>query len=437
MNGLIRVGKRGNRLTFNGNVQDFVTMRTAFKWLFYFIRWARGEGEDEIDKARRFAERCKKHGFQVLRVFSEGDDWLDAPFWKEYPTPDRPIWNPRAKPGSTFPFPDVYRKVIPRAIEVLQEFELVMQLVIVVTQKHNPLIPNTVNAEGKSNRVGYWGHMLRVWAEYLNEIDSRNLLAQAFNEVDAHTNPMVPRSELRKMANRWRHRDWPGALLSISQGGGWDVKYPVGGSNGFSPVDVHTPRGLDEWFEISDEVGELVELHPDQPIILDENMFNMTPEQWDFYVTQKGWSPDPKKIAKLAAQSRAGDGSNFQRQWNQAIEGGAAGYCVHDLTGGGTDPDQPISRVEERHREQFGDGVIEPPPPPPPKVLRHDHVIDELYRIYLQRELQKDGHYADPVGLMAYNEFLNERLEEGDMNAVGRMTYSLMSSTEYKDNFTR
>jgi hypothetical protein len=183
------------------------------------------------------------------------------------------------------------------------------------------------------------------------------------NEYDVTRQDELTTREIHDIGRRWRvarpenpggQPDYPGSLLSISEGGEegagkWEIEYPTGT---LSHINIHTPRGRD-WKNVGPDIQRFLNKYK-KPVILNENNHYMEPEQW------AEWIPQIPNWAGISTK----DAKGIIEQAKNAYAAGAAGYTLHWMTGMLTNPDLPLTKVEKLWKAEFG---AEAPPPPDPE----------------------------------------------------------------------
>jgi len=341
----IKLGVKGTSFTWNGE-KRLLHMATSFGVLGWIA-------ERESDVAARWLDRMQAIGMDGVRVFGEYKGWEDNFFFKQVP-PLYDVWDWKASRGSAVKIRPKMARVLRRAIKLLQQRGMVMEYVVSATAKSLPLIS------------GYQGHMCRAISQWFDEYEQalgpHNTLFEITNEYDTGRFHKLDAARIWDIGRRWRvarpenpdgRPDHPGSLLSISEGGedpddfGWKIEYPV---ETLSHINIHSPRNR-EWRSVGFEIDRFKEKYR-KPIYLNENNHYMSKEEWDEWIPRiPGWAGISTRDAK---------GIIIQAEQTFAHQ---ASYCLHFMTGMLTDPDRPMTRVEEAWREAFGHTPVSPPPP--------------------------------------------------------------------------
>lgn len=344
---------KGTDFAWNGQ-KRLLHMATSFGWLG-LIRQRR------FREAKQWLERMANLGMDGIRVFGEYRDWQHNFFFAQVPAL-YDVWDWSAPRGSKVVITKTNQKVLTKAIEFLQEFDMIMEYSVSATVKafSNELIP------------GYRDHMCRAIAQWFAGYEqfhgATNTLFEVENEYDTvELKKRLTANEIDDIARRFRVRrpennpplpDFPGGLLGISEGGEgagkWDIAYDP---ENFSHVNIHSPRGRN-WERVGSEVDRFLVKYK-KPVYLNENNHFMSEEEWDEWIPQiPNWEGLSTKNAK-----------GIIRQAEDAFRHGAS-YCLHFMTGMLTDPGRDLTRVEEMWKEAFNPVVdtppLSPPPPPPP-----------------------------------------------------------------------
>lgn len=381
--GQIRIGIDGNSFTWNGEPRQ-LRMRTSFGVTRALL-------EENLDRVKRWLERCKGLGFDGIRVFGEADIW-DGLYYFRHSTREQ-VW-PRRVTGSALVVSDANKRMVESLVGLLEKADMIAEYCVIATLKGGW-------TEDDAFGVGFVGHALRATSEYLAENRFTNLLPEAINEFDAHNFEWG--NEIANFARRWRTRDYPGSLLGISMGGQWSIEYPVGGAGGYSHVNVHPDRH-GTWWVIPEEAKRRLNKYG-VPVYLNELIHHMTQEQWD------RWVPIIPKWGGLSTTNVP----NYI-DFLTGIQEQGWSFCVHDLTGQESDPDWPVTDLERAFAEEFGGSVN------PPKHFAYRHIIEKAYREILLRE-------PDPAGLEGYNVAMKFGATEADVREA------LIRSAEFKERF--
>jgi hypothetical protein len=329
-------------------------------------RWANGLGGEHEDRVDRWFERVKRQGFDGVRVFGETNYWVGGPFYPKLATVG-PIWDWRALQAGHRPERVTIHndKIIRKLVEKLKAHELIADYVVDATMKHSGISAETI------------GHCIRQTANYMMELEkelgSLNLWIEGHNEWRAHNQAGLNLWELNQQAIRFRRPEqWPGSIITVSESVGTNkYTYEVGGKH-YDAVDIHPDR-KGEWDALPRNWKQLTS--QGVPCYFSETMHYMTHDQWDLWVPQ---------IPKWAGMSTV-QHDRVLLFMDRAINEGIS-FCVHDLTGQLTDPDQPWSPLEK----ELGDQGPPPPPPPPPPPEWKTVYEDDTTR------LQKKDSNVDP-----------------------------------------
>ena len=341
----IKLGTKGTSFTLNG-VKRQLHMATSFGWLGLIANRRSAD-------AARWLDRMQSIGMDGVRVFGEYKDWEHNEFFSQV-APLYDVWDWSARRGSAVVIRPQMARTLRRAIKLLQQRGMVMEYVVSATAKALPLIP------------GYQDHMCRAIAQWFDDYEQafgpHNTLFEIANEYDVTRQPSLTPNEIREIGRRWRvarpenpgqRADHPGSLLSISEGGegsgDWAIEYPV---ETLSHVNIHSPRGRD-WIQVGEEIDRFTTLWK-KPVYLNENMHYMSKAEWD------SWVPRIPKWAGLSSKDHRGIVEQSQITF---AHGGS--YCLHFMTGMLTEPDRPITKVEEAWKEAYGPTSAPLPPPPP------------------------------------------------------------------------
>jgi hypothetical protein len=326
-------------------------MRSSFAFMRHLDQWALGNGGVHEDRADRWLERCKKQGFDGIRVFGETNYWTGGDFYPTIKTVG-PIWDWGAlqnghRPDRMTPHND---KIIRKLIEKLKKHDMICNYVVDATMKHSGINAGTI------------GHCIRQTANFMNalekELGSVNLWIEGHNEWAAHNQAKLDIWELNQQALRFRREDqWPGSIITVSESVGANkFSYKVGGKY-YDAVDIHPDR-KGEWWKLPGNWGHLN--GQGVPVYFSETIHYMSPEQWDY------WVPKIPKWAGLSTK-------NWERliEFMETSTGAGASFCVHDMTGQMTDPDAPISPLEEALRGKLLEARAHRPRRH--RLLRHRH----------------------------------------------------------------
>ncbi len=339
----MKIGRKNNRFTIDGEPR-VLRMRSSFALMAHLDRWAQGMGGVHEDRVDRWFERVATQGFDGVRVFGETHYWTGGLFYPNYATTG-PIWdwNQLQYGGRPTKVTIHNDKIIRKLVEKLKKHGLICNYVVDATMKHSGI------------DAGMIGHVLRQTANYMRQLEgelgSLNLWIEGHNEWSAHNQAGLDVWELNQQAARFRRSEqWPGSIITVSESGGTnDYRYRVGGTY-YDAVDIHPDRGSG-WDELPSNWKRLTS--QGVPCYFSETNHYMSQPQWD------EWVP---KISKWARQSTT-DHDAVLSFMDKSINNGIS-FCIHDLTGQMTDPDQPLSPLEI----ELGGTNPEPPGPEPPPL---------------------------------------------------------------------
>ncbi len=346
------LGVKGTDFTWNGQRRQ-LHMATSFGWLG-LLRQRR------FREANQWLERMAKLGMDGIRDFGEYRDWQHNFFFAQVPAL-YDVWDWNAPRGSKVVITKANEKVLTKAIELLQKFDMIMEYSVSATVKafSNEVIP------------GYRDHMCRAIAQWFAGYEqfhgATNTLFEIENEYDTvETRKRLTVKEIADIARRFRVQrpennpplpDFPGSLLGISEGGEgagkWDIEYDP---KYFSHINIHSPRGRD-WEDVGSDIKKFLKKYK-KPVYLNENMHYMTRDEWNEWVNDR-WPT----LSGLSTKSHKG----IIQQANNAFDAGAS-YCLHFMTGMITDPGRPLTRVEEAWKEAFNPSAPPPSPAIPPPL---------------------------------------------------------------------
>jgi len=350
------LGVKGTDFTWNGQRRQ-LHMASSFGWLG--LMWNR-----RYKEAKQWLERMAGLGMHGIRVFGEYRDWQHNFFFSQV-SPLYDVWDWNARRGSLIVITKRHEKMLSKAIEFLQEFDMVMEYAVSAT----------VKAFSTSVVSGYRGHMCRAIAQWFAGYEQFHGATNTLFEIENEYDTVEPKKRLTvhqmsEIARRFRVSrpenhpdvpDYPGSLISVSEGGEgageWEIEYDP---THMSHINIHSPRGRD-WEHVSSDIKEYLERYR-KPVYLNENMHYMSKAEWAEWVN-KDWPT----LEGLSTKSHRG----IIRQAVDAFEAGAS-YCMHFMTGMLTDPGRPKTYLEEAWREAFNPtaGTLPPPAPPvkdPPK----------------------------------------------------------------------
>ncbi len=145
--GKVILGVRGTSFLWNGQPRQ-LHIATSFGWLG-LLRQRR------FKEAKQWLERMKNLGMDGIRVFGEYRDWQHNFFFSQVPAL-YDLWDWNARRGSLVVITKLHEKLLARAIEYLQEFDMIMEYSVSATVKafSNKVIP------------GYRDHMCRAIAQW-------------------------------------------------------------------------------------------------------------------------------------------------------------------------------------------------------------------------------------------------------------------------------
>lgn len=360
----MQIGRTGDRFTID-NVPTVLMMRTSSAVMTHLDRWALGQGGMHEDLVDRWFERVKRQGFHGVRVPGEAHYWTKGPFYPRIATRG-PIWNWSALQAKHRPttISRHNRTMIRKLVEKLKKHDLICEYIVDATMKHSDILAGPI------------GHCIRQTANYMNELElelgSLNLWLSGHNEWAEHNKAGLTTWELNQQAKRFRRREqWPGSIITVSESKGVNqFSYRVGHEY-YDAVDIHPDR-TGEWWKLPRNWKYL--RSRGVPCYFSETNHYMTQDQWGMWIPQ---IPDWRYISTT-------DHDKVVQFLDISINKGIS-FCVHDLTGQLSDPDQPWSPLELELA--IDSPSVIPPPKPEPEPEPKPWWIRLLK--WLVRELEK------------------------------------------------
>ena len=411
-------------------------MRTSFCLLGHYQAGNR-------NKAREWLDRIKEQGFDGPRVFGENENWFidneEAKFFgnPKYTTHTVAWGNTNARGGASSKI-----KLIPGYIGYVSELsEDLLERDMVAEFCTNATAKTWVNSGWSSHGANKFS---QLFAELFPDPQRTPFLHETINEADAHTHRSWAdkdgltdegRSELKRMGPRWRrsssdpgHRNYPGSTIGVSAGGQYSPGFD---DTGYTHRNIHPPRG-NKWDVGPDgeDIGSFFQSvlrnkSQGRPIAFNETIHYMTPEQWD------EWIPIIPKWAGLSTK----EASRCLDYYERLLKAGCS-VCVHDMNGMGTWPDAPLSHLEKRMVEIYGDGTVDSQPhedhPEHPTTQGFDPFSVKAYRDAVERSyLEILQRKPDPEGWREWCLQLHRGVSEARMREV------MMRSPEFEERYIK
>lgn len=415
---MIQIWKQGNRFTLNGKVvqpREFVG-RNGFKFVNHVAAWARGSvnGLDNWGNMRRYIEEA---------IVGLGCKWMRAPteleFWgppyfdhPDYPN-ERGLWNLGTGTGSGFVIPDIQKKIIRMYVVLARKYDIVIQVPWLWTIKgegdDDPRRWSSLRRD-----VSVWNeHLIANVGRYLHQLKTEgdgegehrvdpgplNILSSIANEYRVHADEFTD-VQISNICRRWKTRDNPGELLSLSQSQPKHEFWPS--TADVSHIELH-PKRDGEWWKTGAELHDKFGRHL---VLLDESMLYITPAD------RAEWVPKIPKWAGLGSSDLGHYMEMHADFWDHGLYS-----CFHDFEsmGAGWHGGYRTSDLDGAISDALG-GVA--PPPPPPENQMFERIIVLAYEQIL-------GRLPDEGGLAHYNSEMKSGMSEAGMRE------DLLRSEEY------
>lgn len=383
----------GNQFVING-VRRPYRFATSFCLLGHYQQGRRLAG-------REWLHRLKALGFDGPRLFGETEDWFAEPgdfFGDPKYTSEVVAFGRQAQTGwSQMQLVPGYRESVEQLLEDLLELDMVGEFVCSATVK------------GRDESVT--SHGLNRWAQMFREILGTNpngypVLFETVNEWNAHSS--LSQSEVERYGARWRrsnpndpgHHNFPGSLVGVSAGGSLQ---PGLRDTEYTHRNLHPPRG--EYWHDTPFRSLLLD---NKPVALNETIHLLSEQQADY------WYPKIPKWANLSTT----DTDQALKYYKAAVDTGLS-ICVHYFEGMSTNPDAPVSEIENAFAKEFGGQA-----PVIPARIAYKNVIELAYQQLLDRKPDVDG-------LKAHSKLMSE--DKGYTESVMRQT--LIRSDEYQAKY--